>query len=242
MINFIDILREFIQVARVLVQEGEPEAEKQLNVYEWLLKEMNSPGSTRVVQTRNRRFTPGKIHIFYYDAKHKDKLDYWDRHPIMLHLGTILVGETRLYFGINISWYPTKTRKFIVGRIQEIYETEIKNAISAGPLNTNRQPKILLDVYRLRTLLELYGLAFAFRFYLPEQIRSNVYQICYEDWDKIIQLDVPRKFPDIRGGRTLSEIYLEFIRHVRAKRVNVNETLIRIQNSRTNRRIRYIDR
>ena len=50
---------------------------------------------------------PGKIHIFTYNPKGKKVLDYYDKKPVVLSLGTVRENDGSIYdLGLNLNFIP----------------------------------------------------------------------------------------------------------------------------------------
>lgn len=49
----------------------------------------------------------GQLYLFRYSAKHKDKLPYWDRNPLMMPIGYYNDG----WLGLNFHYLPPNARK-----------------------------------------------------------------------------------------------------------------------------------
>jgi hypothetical protein len=195
--------------------ENSSQTEKVTDSYKWLIEETSGGKSTRAQVNEDVWFKPGKIYIFKYDAKYKNFLDYWDRHPIVLALGKRQLDSGSIVnVGINISWYPPFARNEIIKRIQKMYEPQFKNAIKKKPKNANEQQPIIIDLYRMKLALDPLGLSWAIRNYLPDRILQPKICICYEDWDKAIKLDQPKIYPEIQGKTSLSQVYDSFKRYV----------------------------
>lgn len=238
----LDVLREVVALVREEVTAaGNPE-DAELRAYEWLLREVADPASTHVQVVPDNRFHPGKIHVFNYNPKHKDTLDYFDTHPVMLHLGTIMRGKSRLELGINLTWYPPAARRYLVERVREIYGTKYDDAMRGNPERALDQRKVFLNIYRLRYHLDHLGLSFAIRQYIPQRVVSQRVVIEYESWDKAVELDVPGVFPELHGHRNRSWIHQEFFRQLRrinqdrpGRRERINEQ------RRTSSLYRFVD-
>ena len=64
---------------------------------------------------RARRYLEGRMYCFFYDAKHKEKLPYWDRFPVVLILDLQQDGFT----GLNLHYIPPMYR---VRLLYELYK------------------------------------------------------------------------------------------------------------------------
>ena len=164
--------------------------------------------------------------VFKYNAKYKSILDYWDKHPIVLCLGTVNTKSGKLMIGLNISWYPPTARKYIIDKIRLMYKPGYSSAIKSKSFKAIDQTPVYLDLYQLKTSLDQFGLSFALRQYIPANIISPKVCICYEDWDKAVQLDQPRIFPELEvnaPGTSLNSIYQDYKDYVKYQRNNKGE-------------------
>ena len=57
------------------------------------------------VKTQNN-MVPGKMYMFFYDPKTKDKLKYYDRFPLVIPFRVIRGG----FLGLNLHYLPIKYR------------------------------------------------------------------------------------------------------------------------------------
>jgi hypothetical protein len=224
----LDLFREVIQLVAASIpfagrKEDVERIETSKQAYEWFLEQLKDDKSTRVQVNKDPLMQPGKIYIFKYDAKYKDSLSYWDKHPIVLAIGTVLGESGKMTIGVNISWYPPSARKFIVERIRKIYEPKYNDSTKKYPMEANRQNPVYLDLFQLKNIFDDIGFSFAIRQYIPQNIKAPKVCVCYEDWDKAIMLDQPRIFPELQINDpyySLRNIYEEFKNHVRYVKEN----------------------
>lgn len=229
---------DLIQIGSLGSKEDESIKETK-NSYQWLMEELKTGKSTRVQVSREPMMVPGKIYMFKYIPKFKTELDYWDKHPIVLCLGTMNGSKEKVTVGINISWYPPSARKYLVEKIREIYQQRYKDAIRKNSLNAVNQSPVFLDLYQLKTALDQYGLSWAIRTYIPSRIISDKICVCYEDWNKAIKLDQPRVFPELQTNNSkfsLSKIYEGFKDYLTYQRNNKSKIKERRDVSRSNGR------
>lgn len=240
----LDVLRGLVDVARVQVEQeaATPEEVESLSSWEWLQREMKDTSSKRVGELPPGKFHPGKFHVFKYDPLHKDTLAYYDIYPVMLHLGSILVGNTRLEMGCNVSWWPPPARRHLVSKIREMYDDRIESTVRARPFQSVEQARLFLDPYRIRYMLDPLGFSFAIRHYLPDRVRSTKAVIGFEDWDRAVSLEAPRMFPVLRGQHSIGQIYQMYYRHVRDYNTNRAERLQRVLDQREDRYYNFVDR
>lgn len=59
-----------------------------------------------------RRYITGAMFMFFYDAKHRDTLPYWDSFPLIIAVGPAKKG----FYGLNLHYLPIPLRaKFLDG-------------------------------------------------------------------------------------------------------------------------------
>ena len=238
----LDVIREVVSMVREEVELGAHQEEVKLRSYEWLERELADPKSTHVQVVPDNRFHPGKIHVFHYNPKYKDVLDYYDTHPVMLHLGTIMRGKSRLELGVNLTWYPTAARRYLVERVREMYATKYEDAERGNPERALDQQKVFLNVYRLRYYLDHLGFSFAIRQYIPHRVTSERAVIEYESWERAVELDVPGVFPELKGHRNRSWIHQEFFRRLRVLNQDRGRLRQRVnEQRRTGSLYRFVD-
>jgi len=57
--------------------------------------------------------TIGQMFFFYYDAKLKDELPYWDKFPLVIVLDIDATG----FLGLNLHYLPPRLRKMLLDRL-----------------------------------------------------------------------------------------------------------------------------
>jgi hypothetical protein len=67
----------------------------------------------------------GKMCFFFYDAEHKDKLEYWDRMPLIIPFN---VGLPDHFLGINLHYIPPALRANLLDDLMDDPNTNIKQA------------------------------------------------------------------------------------------------------------------
>jgi hypothetical protein len=217
-----DFLHELINLMSAKFQGTDlPVSEDSKDAYKWLLEQMKIPKNKRVATFKGPMMHNGKIYIFKYNAKYKDRLSYWDKNPIVLFLGYTEGAEGRLAVGLNISWYPPAARKYIVEKIQSMYKSQYADAIKKDPSDAISQRPVIVDLYNLKTALDPIGLSFALRTYIPGNMMQPMVCIDYEDWDKAIRLDTPKIYPQLETkGPQLADIYKSFENYIKSYREN----------------------
>ena len=111
----------------------------------------------------------GNMYLFQYDAKHKDKLPYWDRYPLIFPINIAKGG----FLGINMHYLPPMLRAELM---DELYKVTTNNSYD--------------DSTRIRISYEILSGASKFRafkpcikHYLNSQLRSRFIYISPAEWD-----------------------------------------------------------
>lgn len=242
--NFvIDFLKQLLELVRISVS-GKPidaRTTETVDAYKWFIDKLSDKNQKEVQYHSDPYFHPGKIYIFKYDPKFKDKYDYYDRHPIVLALGKMPAAEGGyINVGINISWYPPAARNYIINKIRDFYKSRYDAEIQRYPGDSVKQRPILMDLYALKVALDQYGLSFAIRSYLPSRVKNPKVCISYENWDKAIKLDQPRIFPELKGSVSLAQIYKDYRDYVKYCQANRSELRKKLDESRKLNRYKFI--
>lgn len=124
------------------------------------------------------RIMPGKMYMFFYDAKLKEKLPHWDMFPLVLPFRKVPEG----FYGINLHYLPYGMRFKLLGSLHR-YATDDK-------LNEETRVRINWEI-----LLNLSGIApvkSSVKHYLDEHVQSRFLNIKYPDWVAASLLPVER--------------------------------------------------
>ena len=185
------------------------------DAYKWLVDKMKDNKQTEVQENNDPYLQPGKIYVFKYDPMYKERYDYYDKYPIVFALGKVKGVEGFNNVGINISWYPPKARKYIIGKIREMYKPLYEAAMKTSPFDGQEQSFVPIDLYELKVALDRVGLSWAIRTYIPDRIKSPKAIVCYEDWEIVSRMDKPKIIPQLEGKVSLFDVYKGFEFYVR---------------------------
>lgn len=130
----------------------------------------------------------GKMYMFQYDAKTKDKLPVWDRFPCIIVIGINNDGFT----GLNLHYLPYKYRAAFMDALYEFVSDEKYNAKTTF---TATYP-LLKASYRTRFV------SVCIKRYLLSHVRSRIVNIPPKDWDTAMFLPV-EQFTDVNYLRNL---------------------------------------
>jgi hypothetical protein len=111
---------------------------------------------------------PGKMFMFSYDAKHKDKLPYWDAFPLIFMVETAQGG----FYGINLHYLPPMLRAKLM---DGLYET----------LNNDRYDfttKLNINYKFLKNSANFPLVKPCFKHYLFSQVKSKLIYVEPQEW------------------------------------------------------------
>ena len=164
------------------IQRNIGDRESEIQAYKWWTSAKKDTKNPDVVFVEDQLMQNGKIHTFNYNPKHKDKLDYYDKKPVVLSIGTIVNGRSRLELGINLNFIPKPWKWQLLDTVQKTYSGFFQRVNSAKvPAFANKQPMIRYNYNALRAILNTYNVGFALRTYIPSR-KSKLYVINYNSW------------------------------------------------------------
>lgn len=121
---------------------------------------------------------PGRMYMFFYDAKLKEKLPYWDMFPLVLPFRKVPGG----FYGINLHYLPYVMRFKLLGALHT-YATDNKLSEDTR-LRINW--KILVNMSRVAPIKA------CVKHYLDDHVQSRFLNIKYPDWVTASLLPVER--------------------------------------------------
>lgn len=124
------------------------------------------------------RIIPGNMYMFFYDAKTKDKLPYYDMFPLVLPFRRVNDG----FYGINLHYLPYMARFKLLGILSD-YASDDK---------MNEDTRLLVSWKLLNSSSRLNMIKPCVKRYLYDQLQSRFLQIKYPDWVTASQLPVER--------------------------------------------------
>jgi hypothetical protein len=144
---------------------------------EWLanrISEIKNPGSiprgvSKETYRQTTGFRLGGMYCFYYDPKTKEKLDYYDRFPMVLVLDRYNDG----FLGLNLHYLPFQYRIAFLGKLMKFADLN-----DAGEIERLRVTyDILTSSKRLKEFKP------CLKRYLTGQIQSKILAIQSNEWD-----------------------------------------------------------
>lgn len=145
---------------------------------EWFRKKASSLRSGRMrredlmkeepINTSNR-FQPGDMVMFFYDAKTKDKLPYWDRFPLVI----LVEKAERGFYGLNLHYLPPTLRAKFLDALLEVtnnnsYDDKTKFELSYDLLKRAQKFKYFKP---------------CFKRYLLNNVQSKFAKVSAPEWE-----------------------------------------------------------
>jgi len=150
--------------------------------------------------TKAKRYLEGRMYTFFYDAKTKEKLPYWDRFPLVLILELRQDGFT----GLNLHYLPPRYR---VRLLYELYKYVILDEEEEA--DEGMRMKIKMTYQLLTGISKLKMFRPCFKRYLTHRIDGRALEITPEYWDVMSML--PTAQWQKEGATT---VYSESIRKI----------------------------
>lgn len=120
----------------------------------------------------------GDMYMFYYDAKHKDTLPYYDQFPLIIMVEKAPKG----FYGINVHYLPLPLRaKFF----DALLETATDDKYDEGTRLRTRY-RMIKNVQKLKYFKP------CFKHYLTSQVDSRIVKIQPTEWEVAMFMPVQR--------------------------------------------------
>lgn len=120
---------------------------------------------------------PGYMYMFFYDAKLKDSLPYWDRFPLVLPFKKVNEG----FYGINLHYVTYGVRFKLLGYLTELTSKQV-----------NEDVRLKLNWSFLNSASNLAPVKACVKQYLSSHVESRFLKIKSSDWVTASQLPVER--------------------------------------------------
>lgn len=117
----------------------------------------------------------GRMYMFFYDAKHKETLPYWDRFPLVI----ILQHYNDGFLGLNLHYIPPRFRVVL---LNELYTY----LVNKKEMDESTRLQISYDIIKSVTRLK-YAKPCLKR-YLKSHLDSRVSEVPVEYWDMMAML------------------------------------------------------
>jgi hypothetical protein len=125
-----------------------------------LLRGMGSPA---------KRLEQGKMYMFFYDAKHQQKLPYWDKFPCMIPLD----ATSKRVLGINLHYLAPRHRILLLNALFEETNNE--------EFDETTEFRVFYETIKAVTRLK-YAKP-CIKWYITGRIQSRITEVPAEKWD-----------------------------------------------------------
>lgn len=127
-------------------------------------------------KTLTTTISPGNLYMFFYDAKFKDVLPFWDKFPLVLPFSRMSDG----FLGINLHYVPYVIRFNLLGALSEFASNE----------KMDDTTKIVASWRLLNSSSKLAPIKACVKHYLFDHVQSKFLKVAYPDWVTASQLPV----------------------------------------------------
>lgn len=120
--------------------------------------------------------TPGEMYMFYYDAKLKDELPYWDKFPLVFPFRALDDG----FIGLNMHYLPYRMRIVLLDQLSVFRNTA----------RFNEDTRLKLSWELIQGLSKLNLAKPCVHRYLASHIKSPLKKVDAPDWTTALMLPV----------------------------------------------------
>ena len=103
------------------IRQKAGDTEKSLNWYQTQVKGLADVRPEKLMKNvpdTVTRILPGNMYMFFYDAKLKDTLPFWDQFPLVLPFRKVDGG----FIGLNLHYLPYTTRFKLLGALHGLQQ------------------------------------------------------------------------------------------------------------------------
>lgn len=190
------IFKELLEISRISGYK-DPEWQRSAikDMERWSSKVIRPREKSRVELLRESEFRSGirigRPCMFFYEAKGRDKLPYWDKFPVII---PIKKGEG-YFIGLNVHYLSPDSRAILLDSIYSImlrghkyrgdlYEKARLGNVSEGAIY-DRTAETYLDISYSKLMREVGGIKYfkpTIHKYLTSQVKSRVIEITPRGW------------------------------------------------------------
>jgi len=111
----------------------------------------------------------GKMAMFFYDAKHRDKLPYWDSFPLVIIAGPAPKG----FYGLNLHYLPIPLRAKFLDSLMDYTSDE----------TYDENTRLNITYNMLKKTAKLKYFQPCFKHYLTRQVEDNLAFVASPEWE-----------------------------------------------------------
>lgn len=118
---------------------------------------------------KRAKFEPGSMFMFFYDAKHRDTLPYWDAFPLVIAVGPAAGG----FYGLNLHYLPIPLRAKFLDELMNITNNKAYDETTRFGVSY----RMLKSASKMRYFKPCY------KHYLTSQIEGQLSYIPPPEWE-----------------------------------------------------------
>jgi hypothetical protein len=176
-ILFDEILTKGVRAGKIPARENQART-----WYREAAKDFRKVNESEIMRGDKSRLTSqpqvGSMYMFYYDAKHKNTLPYWDRFPLIFPFKKVDGG----FLGINLHYLPHPLRAKLMDSLYDI--------ASNSRYDESTQLKLSYDVLNSASRFQYFKPCV--KRYLTGQLKSRFLYIYPSEWDIALFLPLER--------------------------------------------------
>lgn len=142
----------------------------------------------------------GQMYMFYYDAKHKDTLPYFDRFPLIFPYKKVKGG----FMGINLHYLPLQFRAKLMDSLYTVTNNQ----------RYDESTKLRLSYNLLDAAAKFQFFKPCVKHYLTSQVKSRFLYVYPSEWDVALFLPLER----FQGARK-TKVFADSKRIIKGQRV-----------------------
>jgi hypothetical protein len=120
------------------------------------------------IEKRNRSAI-GSMYMFFYDAKHRDTLPYWDAFPLIVAVGPAEKG----FYGLNLHYLPIPLRAKMLDSLMDITNNKAYD----------ESTKFNVSYAMLKRAAKLKYFKPCFKHYLTSQVEGKLAYVPPPEWE-----------------------------------------------------------
>jgi len=163
------------------IREQAGSQDRSLTWYKNQIKSLASTTPERLlsqVPDTTSRVIPGNMYMFFYEAKYKEVLPYWDQFPLVIPFKKVDNG----FLGMNLHYLPYGERFKLLGYLHDL----------ATDTTKTEGTKLQISWSILNSSSRFESVKPCVKHYLYEYLNSRFLQIQYPDWITASLLPVER--------------------------------------------------
>lgn len=174
---FDEILTKGVRAGQIPARE-----QRARNWYREAAKDFRKVNESELMRGDKSRLTSqpqvGSMYMFYYDAKHKATLPYWDRFPLVFPFQKVDGG----FLGINLHYLPHTLRAKLMDGLYDVTTNE----------RYDERTKLDISYNLLKNASRFSYFKPCVKHYLTGQLKSRFLYIYPSEWDIALFLPLER--------------------------------------------------